>query len=278
MRILPSDRVAHASGDVVFRQSAQAPFVAAVGSLLAALGVLAAAGREILPWLVAVAAASFLVLFSGLSAATLRRALSAENWLLACDGRRLLVRLRSYLNASLPEIPPVLELPLAELEAVRETRLDVRGRDRANDRVRQSTVFLDLQLAPGADLSPLRERLARERQLRGGGTTWRHYPVTVVDERTIRIEWRGKHARTVPGIAEALRLLGPAVRVEPGARERVELGAVGRRPGGEEALRQVRALSEQGRVLEATLLAERAFGWSTTEARRFVERLSARTD
>lgn len=274
MRILPSEAVQFAPDDVIFRQSVQAPLAATVGSLLAATGVFTAVWKEILPWPLAALAGIFLVLFSALSAVSLRRALSPTNWLLACDRRRVLIKLRSYLNAGFPEVPHVLELPLTEIEAARETRLDLVGRDHLNERANQSVVFLDLQLRVEADLTQLEERLRHERQLRGGGTAWRHYPVSVIDERTLRIEWRGKHARTVPGVAEALHLLGRAVRTEAGKREHVDLGAVGRRPDGAEILGQVRSLAVQGRVLEATLLAKRAFGWSTTEAKQFVEQVS----
>jgi hypothetical protein len=51
----------------------------------------------------------------------------------------------------------------------------------------------------------------------------------------------------------------------------VELGGAGRKV---EAMHQVRMLAEQGRIFEATLLAKRAFGWSTAEARQRIEELA----
>jgi hypothetical protein len=96
----------------------------------------------------------------------------------------------------------------------------------------------------------------------------------VLDDRTIRIEWRSKRTRIVPGIDQALQLLGGAAREEKGPREYVELGGAGRALESTEAMHQVRMLAEQGRIVEATLLAKRAFGWSTAEARERIEELA----
>jgi hypothetical protein len=140
--------------------------------------------------------------------------------------------------------------------------------------LREHLLFLDVRLKPGVDLCELQERLRRERQLRSGRTAWRHYPVSVLDDRTIRIEWRSKRTRIVPGIDQALQLLGGAAREEKGPREYVELGGAGHALESTEAMHQVRMLAEQGRIVEATLLAKRAFGWSTAEARQRIERLA----
>jgi hypothetical protein len=43
-------------------------------------------------------------------------------------------------------------------------------------------------------------------------------------------------------------------------------------------MHQVRMLAEQGRIVEATLLAKRAFGWSTAEARARIEQLAEPPD
>jgi hypothetical protein len=173
----------------------------------------------------------------------------------------------------------VLEIPMAEVEAVRATQLELRGQDSARETLRERLLFLDIRLKPGVDLSELQERLRNERKLRSGGTAWRHYPVSVLEDRAIRIEWRSKRTRIVPGIDRALQLLGGAAHEEQGPPEYVELGGAGRRlEESTEAMHQVRALAEQGRIVEATLLAKRAFGWSTTEARQRIEQLAERPD
>jgi hypothetical protein len=275
MRFVPSAHVQFAPGDVIFRQSVRALLAATLLLLLAASGVSLAGITGRLPVVVAGLGGGSLLLFSALSAVMLRRARSPANWLLACNGRRVLIKLRSYLNTAFPaEIPHVLEVPLSDVEAVRATHSELRGQDSARETLRERLLFLDIRLKPGVDLSELQERLRNERKLRSGGTAWRHYPVSVLDERTIRIEWRSKRTRIVPGIDQALQVLGGAAHEEQGRREYVELGGAGRRLESTEAMKQVRALAEQGRIVEATLLAKRAFGWSTTEARQRIEQLA----
>jgi hypothetical protein len=275
MRFVPSERVRFTPGDVIFRQSVRAPLAAMLLLLLAAVGLFLAGIAGGLPIVVAGLGGSSLLLFSALSAVMVRRTRSPANWLLACDGRRVLIKFRSYLNAAFPaEVAHVLEIPLADVEAVQATQSELRGQDSARETLRERLLFLDVQLKPGADLSELQERLRRERQLRNGRTVWRHYPVSVLDDRTIRIEWRSKRTRIVPGIDRALPLLGGAARQSHGPREYVELGGAGRKVESTEAMHQVRALAEQGRILETTLLAKRAFGWSTAEARQRVEELA----
>jgi hypothetical protein len=279
MRFVPSAHVQFAPGDVIFRQSVRALLAATLLLLLAASGVSLAGITGRLPVVVAGLGGGSLLLFSALSAVMLRRARSPANWLLACNGRRVLIKLRSYLNTAFPaEIPHVLEVPLSDVEAVRATHSELRGQDSARETLRERLLFLDIRLKPGVDLSELQERLRNERKLRSGGTAWRHYPVSVLDERTIRIEWRSKRTRIVPGIDQALQVLGGAAHEEQGRREYVELGGAGRRLESTEAMKQVRALAEQGHIVEATLLAKRAFGWSTTEARQRIEQLAERPD
>jgi hypothetical protein len=279
MRFVPSAHVQFAPGDVIFRQSVRALLAATLLLLLAASGVSLAGITGRLPVVVAGLGGGSLLLFSALSAVMLRRARSPANWLLACNGRRVLIKLRSYLNTAFPAaIPHVLEVPLSDVEAVRATHSELRGQDSARETLRERLLFLDIRLKPGVDLSELQERLRNERKLRSGGTAWRHYPVSVLDERTIRIEWRSKRTRIVPGIDQALQVLGGAAHEEQGRREYVELGGAGRRLESTEAMKQVRALAEQGHIVEATLLAKRAFGWSTTEARQRIEQLAERPD
>ncbi len=279
MRFVPSEHVRFTPGDVIFRQSVRAPLAAMLLLLLAAVGLFLAGIAGGLPVVVAGLGGGSLVLFSAFSAVMVRRARSPANWLLACDGRRVLIKFRSYLNAAFPaEVPHVLEVPLTDVEAVRATQSELRGQDSARETLRERLLFLDVRLKPGANLSELQERLRNERQLRSGGTAWRHYPVSVLDDRTIRIEWRSKRTRIVPGIDRALQLLGSAAHEEQGPPEYVELGGAGRKLESTEAMKQVRALAEQGRIVEATLLAKRAFGWSTTEARQRIEQLAERPD
>jgi hypothetical protein len=272
MRFVPSECVRFTPADVIFRQSVRAPLAATLLLLLATVGLFLAGIAGGLPVVVSGLGATSLLLFSALSAVMMRRASSPANWLLVCDGRRVLINFRSYLNAAFPAgVPHVLEIVLADVEAVQATHSELRGEDSAGETLREHLLFLDVRLEPGVDLCELKERLRRERQLRSGRTAWRHYPVCVLDDRTIRIEWRSKRTRIVPGIDRALQLLGGAAHQAHCPREYVELGGAGRKV---ESMHQVRMLAGQGRIFEATLLAKRAFGWSTAEARERIEELA----
>lgn len=275
MRFLSLEKPPFTPEDTIFRQPASSPLIATLLLLGAAVGVFVAGNADKLPGLIVALGGGALLLFSGVSAVMLRRALSPENWLLACNGRRALIKIRSHLNVNFPsEVPHVLEVPLSEVEAVRATTVRLQGQDSARSMLREHILFLDLQLQAGADLSELQARLQHERTLRSRGTAWRHYPVSVVNERILRLEWRGKHGRIVPRIERALQLLRGTAGMGQDATEHIEFGGAGRRLDETEALGQVRALAEQGRIIEATLLAKRAFGWSTTAAREYVEQLT----
>ena len=102
MRFVPSERVRFTPGYVIFRQSVRAPLAAMLLLLLAAVGLFLAGIAGGLPVVVAGPGGSSLLLFSALSAVMVRRARSPANWLLACDGRRVLIKFRSYLNAAFP--------------------------------------------------------------------------------------------------------------------------------------------------------------------------------
>ncbi len=166
-----------------------------------------------------------------------------------------------------------MELRWDEVVAVRACILDVRGQDMSHAVQRHSMEYLDLEVVASAEFAELTALLERERALRANGSAFRHYPVSVVGERVIRIEWRTPRLSVVPPVREAVELLEHRAPVQQEARGRVELGGVGRSLDPEVAHRQVRELAEQGHLMEATLLARRAFGWSTTEARTYIEGL-----
>ena len=98
--------------------------------------------------------------------------------------------------------------------------------------------------------------------------------MTIVNDGTIRIEWRGRHARILPAVDDAIRTLATFAAPLPPRREAVDLGTMAGVPANEEPERAVRALAEQGNINEATLLAVRSFGLSVTEARQYVERIT----
>jgi hypothetical protein len=275
MKFLRLDEASPGTGDRVFRQSARTAGVATAAFGAAAAVVVAAGWRGLVPMFVAAVSAAVLLVFMLIAGLTWRRSLAPSNWLMFTDGQRLLVKLRSYLNTDLPaDRPCIVELRAADVAAFRVTTSRQTGHDAAGSAAHDTSVYLDVVLSEGADVDALRALLAGERELRSRGGVWRHHPVTLADDRTMRIEWRGRHARVAPDIDEAIRALSWCAGELPAGRERVDLGSSGQRPANADAARQVRALAEQGRVMEATVLASRSFGMGTAEARQYVERVA----
>jgi hypothetical protein len=262
-------------GDSVFRQSPVSGVLAGVCFLVAG-GAAAAAGRAgLLPGVVAVLSSGTLLIFALIAGVIAWRSFGSQNWLLATDGHRLLIRLRSYLNPEFPtDLSCILELRPEDVTGFRATESRRTGHDAAGEPANEMTMFLDIVLDPATDLSGLEHQLSTERRLRSRGTAWRHYPVTIVQDKTLRLEWRGKHARILQPVDEAIRTLATFAGPLPLQRERVDLGTMAGAPANEHPERVVRELAEQGRINEATLLAARSFGIGVAEARQYVERIS----
>ncbi|SRR6266568_1023841 len=276
MQILHPSDIQFTPDDVVFRESAVNKVLVILLFLAAAAAVVVAWYLGKLPLIAPLFSVPFLLLFVLLSALTLRKVFRPENWLLACNTRRLLIKFRSYLNNQFPATDPqMLMIELSEVSAIREALLDVsvaqRGRARSSSRAR----FLDIMVR-GPDLTSLRERLKYERELRPGGQAWLHYPVTVLDDTTIRVEWSSPASRVTPGLADALRLLGALTDRREARREEVDFTDYRKMPP-VELERQIRALAERGEIIRASQVVQYVYGVTTGEARAYVEKVSTGT-
>lgn len=261
--------------DAVFRQSAAAGLLATFVLLSATVAVGAAGWFGILPAPIAAVSSTILLAFTGVSVVTGRRSLRSSNWLMAIENERLLVNLRSYLNDPPDADMTVLELRPEDIAGFRITRADVHGADAAGDGSRDRSVFLDVVLDPTIDTSLLADSLRSDRDRRATSVTWRHYPVTLHDRSIVRVEWRGKHARVVPSVDQAIHLLAPFGEQLAARDERIDLGTPAIAPVNADPERAIRTLAEQGRIIDAVILAVRAFGMTQSQARTYVEALVA---
>ena len=100
-----------------------------------------------------------------------------------------------------------------------------------------------------------------------------HYPVSVVEDKIIRIQWRCPSSCVVPGIKKAIDLL---------ARQRVNVRPIQRQvhdytktnsADSKESEARILELAEKGKIFAATRLARKVFSYNTTEAKQFVEGL-----
>lgn len=210
------------------------------------------------------------LLIFAITGAAAKKALRPTNWLVAWNGKRLLIKFRSYLNTNFdPDDPQVVELSLSDIEWIRESKTVLETPDSDGGVERERVVFLEICLK--SDAAALRDRLAYEQNLTlKRGATWRDYPVSVVDDRVIRIEWKSARNRIRPGIESVLGALGQSTRIESGeGQARGVISAAGRARLDSEILQ----LAQSGRTMQAIKAARKAYGYDLNEARRFVNQL-----
>jgi len=263
-----------------FRQSPLAQFTAFL--LFAGLTVGALCWHRFgdLPLLGAIFGSGFMGLFSLLFFSIFKKSLAPTNWILAIGPDRVLVKFRSYLNAHFPSTDPqVVQFHPSELRSARITkqRITAPGSNRGN--VTSFHTFLDLHVS-AAELAPLQERLKYERTVKvqtgtklKSSSRARHYPVSVVDSDTIRIEWRSPQDVIVPGAKKALAALSRChVSVEVLNREVIDL-TEGSSTVAKSTEDKILHLAERGNLMAATKLARRAYKLKLTDAKQFVEEL-----
>jgi hypothetical protein len=128
---------------------------------------------------------------------------------------------------------------------------------------------------PGLD--ELKERIAHERKRRipsrfGSKGVFRHYPVRVRGDDVIQIDWRDTQTATAPGLKAAAAILARRFPARGQTeRERPDADALDRH--GQEA--EILNLVEAGRTIQAVKLTKRLYGFSTTDAKIFIDDLTA---
>jgi len=130
-------------------------------------------------------------------------------------------------------------------------------------------------------LQPLKERLkyertamvTRDRVIYKVSSKVQHYPVSVPDEKTIRILWRSPSSHVVPSVRKLVELL---------ERQQVTIKTMERQvcdytksasSDCKESEAKILELAERGKIIPAVRLAEKLYGYNTTEAEEFVEGL-----
>ena len=271
-----------APGDTVFRQAIWVNLVAAVVSVLLTVGFLL--GPIAAPWfgqsLGAMGLLNYFVgacfgLFAWLTCRALKMARAPTNWVMRLAPNGIYLRYRSYLNGDFPGEPVAAFIPSGAIAWTgpvieKGSRIDSDG-----DRVAVTHRRLEIKLRdPGLD--DLKQQIAHERKRRipsrfGSKGVFRHYPVRVVGDDVIQIDWRDAQTSTRPGLKAAAAILArryPSREAEH--RERPDADGLDRR--GQE--NQIIALVEAGDIIQAVKLTKRLYGLSTTDARAFIDDLT----
>lgn len=267
MRLLPEDEVRFSVDDMVFREST----ISRLALVLVLVGIIVGASvafaQGSLPWgpyLVIACGTGFFAIVFGY---TLLRTFSAANWLLAANPRRMLIRLRSYLHRTPVGEAGVLELPFSEVAAVRMSRKTMMVPSGDGGSTKYATTYLDVLLQSDAG-EELKECLKRCRMRQG----FQHFPVSLPDPRTLRLEWRSDQSGIRPGMRKALDHLRHCVEVLDPLTESRDFTSPMLQPS-KEMEAQVLELVEQGNRIPAIKLVRKAYGLSLSEATRFVDEL-----
>ncbi len=226
-------------------------------------------------WIAGVMAILALVALSGL-----RASLKDTNWLMRYDGARLFIKYRSYLNYHLPEEDPVVaEIGISEIKwirAFREKRL-IPGSQRGKRTV-ESWTYLDIRLNH-EDTEEFREYLKKERQrwpeTTGVSKSRRgHYPVRLVENDLIRIDWKSHQTSITPNVKKTLKILGEKIETQAQKADRKVSDYTALEGLDEEQQKQmIRELVEGGHRISAVKVVENLYGSSTTEADAYIREL-----
>ncbi len=217
LRFYRADEVRERPGEVTFRARAL-PYILAtvVASALAAALLFSpviaeALGAEPLPAAVGYLGGGGLAMLALWFLSGLRASLRPSNWLLRAAADGLHVKYRSYLNYKFPtEDPVVAFIPRQEVAWIRVRRRDSERTTEGETMVWRR--FLEIKLH-GDDTSELSERLGDERQRTAPGVMgWKtkvlHYPVRVLPDAIVQLEWRSPGTSIRPGIDRVLEILG----------------------------------------------------------------------
>ena len=263
-----------------FKQSPLAQLVATVIFVSLAAGMFCWYRLGELPGIIAVFSGGFLLLIGLICFTTFMKSLAPTNWVMAVGPNRVLIKFRSYLNAHFPATDPqVVQLSPSEIKFANITKQTITTPGSDHHNVTSFHTFLDLHIASG-DLAALKNWLKYERTVKvtsgkaiKTSSRSRHYPVSVVDNRIIRVEWRSPQDVVVPGIKKAIALL---------ARHNISIAALNKEvldltDNSEKGQRRmddkILLLAERGNLMAAAKLARRAYKLSLTEAKQFVEDL-----
>jgi hypothetical protein len=223
-----------------------------------------------------VVAGPFLALLAGMGFMFLQNfRLSGRpaNWLLRHGRDGLLLNLRSWQNAHLPEPhETVAFIPTGDVALVRGS-IQEHVRPNRRGTVRGGSSHLELVLL-GVDLASLEDLLEKERTLPAAGgrivkSRSRHQPVSVPEAGVLRLAWSGSSGRIRPKLEPALAILAESHGVLSAERSETDF----RKLEGSALEDHLLQLAEAGDIMSATTIARRCYGMSMTEAKGFVDGL-----
>lgn len=238
------------------------------------LGTFQAQSGSLLP-IIAYAIAAGFSLVSWVSLKSFRATLRPTNWLLRYNSDGLTIKYRSYLNHHFPRDDiAAFFLSTSEIAWVRKTREALLVPDKGEGESAEHWTYLDVKLSR-SETSDLEEHLRRERTREApkvgiSRTKFRHYPVRLLPEGIVRLDWRGPSSSIIPRIDDALKVLRFSLPIE---REVFTDRRGGKVPDEKAMETRILELAERGKIIDATALVRSHYGYDTKMAKEFVEEL-----
>lgn len=222
------------------------------------------------PLYVTIISSGLLGLFALLQFNAFIKTLLSSNWLLAIDNEGILLKLRSYLHTLYPKDGmQIVFIPFNEISSARITKKEITYPDiPPTGATVEKNNYLDITVI-SENLKELQNQLKCERNIRiKGKTHYNHYPVSIIDNKIIRIEWN----TITSGINSAIKVLNRYVSRETDIYEKEDFTNF-------ETLQKkdlkdkILELVKQGKTLAAIKIVMKAYNWNTTQATEFVKKL-----
>lgn len=209
------------------------------------------------------------------------KACRSTNWLMQIAPDGLWINLRSYLNRNFAPAATVLFVPYSEIAAVR--KYTVKRAERSQDGTTAWTDrYLEIRLTEPAtpevvaEISEERRRYKPNEHL-GGLVTSRsrnhHVPVSMPSENVLRLAWLTRFDFIVPTLKKVLRELAGKCTIEAATVKDV---ANVKQLTGEEVDGLILECVETGDRFGAMKLLADKRGYSTTEAKKFIDELTVK--
>jgi hypothetical protein len=272
MRIYPYSQLPLHPKDIVFKQSRLPTTIGIVACLfLIGLGiVIIRDGAGWFGWyFTSIIAIIMLIAFGRLF-----HLFSPKNWFLRFNFSRILINIAPAF-AKVSESDPILELRSDEIEWIRIHRQITLMPNRTR-KTTSETSYLEIKLRNG-NFDELRSCLATATVPRKwrGWTIHAEAPVRLMDDDILRLVWRSRQSFVAPSLEKALALLGKQFPVQEELSDFQDntISTADKQKMEEQVIEFV----AQGRLIDATKLAQKRYGYSLTQARTFVEDLRGKT-
>lgn len=239
-----------------------------------------------------------------------------SNWLLRFSTLRVLVKFRSFQNYAYPDTDSVvIDLSWDDIDWVRKTK-ETSHKDKGDDAVTEFFTYLDIKLkiseqeldliknalkeeikrkplrssvgglrselfqarkckAPKHEIDEIKEKIRREKLIKSQKTnksSAKHhdYPVRLVNESLLRVRWNG----IKPNIKKVLVLFSERTIID----DEIKIVTDSSKDGlsGKELEDMIIERIERGDHFDARRLVKRHYGYSTTEAVKFIDEMSGR--